>query len=123
MSIPKNVFWFEILLYAALSLDALSIMFHDRGTSNVDVIMTAIILEGGLILLQLYFVWLAARRRVGWPRWALAAMLSLSVISLLQTMGLEGIQLVSAIEIVSCALAAVGLYLSFTGNAQSWFNG
>jgi hypothetical protein len=50
-------------------------------------------------------------------------MLRLSVISLIQTIGVEGMLLVSAIEIVSCALAAVGPYLSFTGNARGWFNG
>jgi hypothetical protein len=76
-----------------------------------------------VILLQFYFVWLAAQRRVGWPRWALAVMLLLSVISLLQTIGVEGMHLLSAIEIMACALTAVGLYLSFTGNAQGWFNG
>ena len=123
MITPKNVFWFEILLYTALTLDALSVAFQDRGTPNFDNVTIAIFLEGALILLQFYFVWLAAQRRVGWPRWALAAMLLLSVISLLQTIGAEGMHLVSAIEIVSCALTAVGLYLSFTGNARGWFNG
>ena len=123
MITPKNVFWFEILLYTALTLDALSVAFQDRGTPNFDIVTIAICLEGALILLQFYFVWLAAQRRVGWPRWALTAMLLLSVISLLQTIGAEGMHLVSAIEIVSCALTAVGLYLSFTGNARGWFNG
>jgi hypothetical protein len=123
MSVPKNVFWFEILIYAALTLDALSVALQDRGTLNPDIVTTAIFLEGGLILLQFYFVWLAAQRRAGWPRWALTAMLLLSVISLLQTIGVEGMHLVSAIEIASCALTTVGLHLSFTGNAQGWFNG
>ena len=123
MSMPKNVFWFEILLYSALTLDALSVALQDRGTPNIDLMMTAIIMEGALILLQFYFVWLAAQRRAGWPRWALAAMLLLSVVSLRQTIGVEGMRLVSVIEIVSCALTAVGLYLSFTGNARGWFNG
>ena len=123
MSTPKNVFWFEILLYSALTLDALSVALQDRGTPNIDLMMTAIIMEGALILLQFYFVWLAAQRRAGWPRWALAAMLLLSVVSLRQTIGVEGMHLVSVIEIVSCALTAVGLYLSFTGNARGWFNG
>jgi hypothetical protein len=124
MSVPKNVFWFEILLYAALTLDALSVALQGRGGAlNVDIVTTAIFLEGAVILLQFYFVWLAAQRRVGWPRWALAVMLLLSVISLLQTIGVEGMHLLSAIEIMSCALTAVGLYLSFTGNAQGWFNG
>ena len=93
------------------------------GAPNVDIVTTAIFLEGVLILFQFYFVWLAAQRRVGWPRWALTALLLLSVISLLQTIAVEGLHLVSAIEIVSCALTAVGLYLSFTGNARGWFNG
>jgi len=123
MSTPKNVFWFEILLYSALTLDALSVALQDRGTPNIDLMMTAIIMEGALILLQFYFVWLAAQRRAGWPRWALAAMLLLSVVSLRQTIGVEGMRLVSVIEIVSCALTAVGLYLSFTDNARGWFNG
>jgi len=123
MSVPKNVFWFEILLYAALTLDALSVALQDRGTLNADIVNIAMFLEGGLILVQFYFVWLAGQRRVGWPRWALAALLLLSVISLLQTIGAEAVNLVSAIEIVSCALSAVGLALSFTGNARGWFNG
>jgi hypothetical protein len=98
--------------------------FNDANCApNVDIVTTAIFLEGALILLQFYFVWLAVQSRVGWPRWALTAMLLLSVISLLQTIGVEGMHLVSAIEIVSCALTAVGLYLSFTGNARGWFNG
>jgi hypothetical protein len=98
MSVPKNVFWFEILLYAALTLDALSVALQGRGGAlNVDIVTTAIFLEGAVILLQFYFVWLAAQRRVGWPRWALAVMLLLSVISLLQTIGVEGMHLLSAI--------------------------
>jgi hypothetical protein len=122
MSAPKNVFWFEILLCAALTLDALSVALQDHGILSSNLIVTSLVMEGALILLQFYFVWLAAQRRVGWPRWALAAMLLLSVISLLQAIGVEGIQLVSAIEVVSCALTAFGLYLSFTGNGRGWFN-
>jgi hypothetical protein len=52
------VFRFEILLYAALTLDALSVAFQDRGAANVDIVTTALFLEGGLVLLQFYFVWL-----------------------------------------------------------------
>ena len=68
MSPPKNVFWFEILLYAALTLDALSVALQDRGTLSVNIVTTAMSVEGALILLQFYFVWLAAQRRAGWPR-------------------------------------------------------
>jgi hypothetical protein len=59
---------------------------------------------------------------VGWPRWALVAMLLLSLISLAQVLSGDAMRLGSAIEIVSCMLTAVGLYLSSTGDAQGWFN-
>jgi hypothetical protein len=47
MSVPKNVFWFEILLYAALALDAFSVALQGLGGApNVDIVTTAIFLEG-----------------------------------------------------------------------------
>src|SRR3981189_3449222 len=113
MTIPKNVWWFEVLLYASLMLDALSVAFQDR-TPRADMteqmINVATVMAAGLILLLVYFVWLAAHRRKNWPRWALAAALVLSVISLIQVIGDSGVQLDSAIEVVSCALTAAGLY-------------
>jgi len=77
---------------------------------------------GAMILLLVYFVWLAARQRKNWPRWVLAAALLLSVISLFQVIGENGLELDSSIEIVSCVLTAAGLYFSFTGDARGWFN-
>jgi branched-subunit amino acid permease len=125
MNVPKNVLWFEVLLYLSLTLDALSIAFQDRTPSaemTESVIMTGTVMAACLILLLVYFVWLAAQRRKSWPRWALVASLVLSVISLPQIIGESGLQLDSGIEIVSCALTAAGLFFSFTGDAQGWFN-
>ena len=121
MKIPRNVLWFEVLLYLSLTLDALSVAFQDR-TPDRD-IMAQMIVDAGLILLLVYFVRLAAQRRKNWPRFALAALLALSVISLVQVIGDSGVQLDSGIEIVSCLLTAAGLYLSFTGDAVGWFDG
>ena len=125
MTLPRNVLRFEALLYASLMLDALSVAFQDR-TANADMtdqmIATATLLAGGMILLLVYFVWLAAQKRKNWPRWVLAAALVLSMISLVQIIGERGIELDSGIEIVSCVLTAIGLYFSFTGDAQGWFN-
>jgi hypothetical protein len=45
------------------------------------------------------------------------------VISLVQIIGETGVEIDSAIEIVSCGLTAAGLYFSFTGDAKGWFNG
>ena len=125
MILPKNVLRFEVLLYLSLTLDALSVAFQDRTPSvemTESMITTATVMAAGLILLLVYFVWLAAQRRKSWPRWALGAALVLSIISLVQIIGDSGLQLDSAIEIVSCILTAAGLYFSFTGDAQGWFN-
>jgi hypothetical protein len=125
MNLPRNVFWFEVLLYASLMLDALSVAVQDRTpTAEVSeqMIMANTLIGGGMILLLLYFVWLAARRHKNWPRWVLTAALVLSVISLFQVIGVRGVELDSGIEIVSCALTAAGLYFSYTGDAQGWFN-
>ncbi|QWG15474.1 hypothetical protein KMZ29_12885 [Bradyrhizobium sediminis] len=125
MTVPRNVVWFEVLLYLSLMLDTLSVAFAER-TPNAQMtesmIMVATLMAAGLILLLVYFVWLAARRRKNWPRWALAAALVLSVISLVQIVGERGVGFDSGIEIVSCALTAAGLYFSFTGDAVGWFN-
>jgi protein-S-isoprenylcysteine O-methyltransferase Ste14 len=126
MNIPKNVLWFEVLLYASLVIDTLSIAFQDR-TPNADMteqmIAVYTVMAALLILLLVYFVWLAAHRRKNWPRWALLAALVLSVISLVQLIGEAGIDLDSTVEIVSCGLTAAGLYFSFTGDAKGWFIG
>jgi len=125
MTLPKNVLRFEVLLYLSLILDALSVAFQDR-TPSADMtdqmITMATVIAGCLILLLVYFVWLAAQRRKNWPRWVLAAALIFSVVSLWQVIGDNGVELDSGIEIVSCILTAAGLYFSFTGDAQGWFN-
>jgi protein-S-isoprenylcysteine O-methyltransferase Ste14 len=125
MNVPKNVLWFEVLLYLSLTLDSLSVAFQDRTPSaemTEQMITIATVMAAVVILLLVFFVWLAAQRRKNWPRWVLGAVFLLSVISLVEVIGENGIQLDSGIEIVSCVLTAAGLYFSFTGDAQGWFN-
>jgi drug/metabolite transporter (DMT)-like permease len=125
MNVPKNVWWFEVLLYASLVLDALSVAFQDRTPTprlTEQMINVSTWLALGLLLLLFYFVWLAARRKKSWPRWALAAALALSLISLAQVIGERGMQFDVLVDTVSCTLTALGLYLSFTGDAKDWFD-
>ena len=125
MNVPKNVLWFEVLLYMSLTLDALSVAFQDRTPTaemTERMINVATVMAGVMILLLVFFVWLAARRRKNWPRWVLAAALVLSVVSLVQVIGEKGLAFDSGIEVISCALTAMGLYYSFTGDAVGWFN-
>jgi cell division protein FtsW (lipid II flippase) len=125
MTLPKHVLWFEVLLYASLMLDALSVALQDR-TPTAEMtesrIMVANLIAAVLILSFCYMVRLAARGRKNWPRWVLIASLVLSVLSLVQIIGDSGLQLDSAIEVFSCFLTASGLYFSFTGDAQGWFS-
>jgi branched-subunit amino acid permease len=125
MNVPKNVWWFEVLLYTSLTIDALSVAFQDR-TPRPDMteqmIGVSTIMAAVLILLLAYFVWLAAHKRKNWPRWALTAALALSSISLTQVVGESGLRLDSFVDIISCALTLAGLYCSFTGDAKGWFN-
>ncbi|MEA2863220.1 MAG: hypothetical protein QOC84_1176 [Bradyrhizobium sp.] len=126
MKLPKNVVWFEVLLYLSLMLDALSVAFQDRtpsGEMTDSMITVATVMAACMILLLVYFVWLAAQRRKNWPRWALLAALVLSILSLVQVIGEGGLGFDSGVEVVSCALTAAGLYFSFTGDARGWFNG
>ena len=125
MNVPRNVLLFEIMLYLSLMLDALSVAFQDRTPSaemTDSMITVATLMAAGMILLLVYFVWLAAQRRKNWPRWALVAALVLSVISLVQVIGVGGLGFESGTEVISCALTAAGLYFSFTGDARGWFN-
>ena len=125
MKLPKNVVWFEVLLYLSLTLDALSVAFQDRTPSaemTDSMITVASLMAACMILLMVYFVRLAAQRRKNWARWALLAALVRSIISLVQVIGDGGLGLESGIEVVSCALTAAGLYFSFTGDARGWFN-
>ena len=126
MTVPKNVIWFEVLMYLSLTLDSMSVAFQDRTPSDdvtESMIAVMTVISAVMILTLVYFVWLAAQRRKNWPRWVLAVALVLSVISLMQSIGDSGLQLDGAIEVVSCALTAAGLYFSFTGDARGWFNG
>jgi hypothetical protein len=125
MTVPNNVLWFEVLLYLSLMLDALSVAFKDRTTSpqmTDSMIMTENLFAAVLLLLLVYFVRLAARKRKNWPRWILAAALVLSSITLVQVIGVKGLEFDTGIEVVSCLLTAAGLLFSFTGDARDWFN-
>ena len=125
-NIPRNVVWFEALLYVSLTIDALTAAFQDRTPSpevSEDLISANSIIGVIMILLLVFLVWLAAQRRKNWPRWVLWGALALSIYSLIEVIGALGMQIDSAIEIVSCALTVAGLYFSHTGDAKGWFNG
>jgi hypothetical protein len=125
MTMPKNVWWFEILLYASLLLDALSMAFDDRtprlGVSE-EMITARTLYALAILSLVFYMIWLAARRRKSWPRWVLSGLFALSVSSLLQVIVVKGIEFGTFVDLVSSVMTALGLYLSFTGDAKDYFD-
>jgi protein-S-isoprenylcysteine O-methyltransferase Ste14 len=125
MTLPKNVLRFEVLLYASLMLDAVSVAVHDRtprGEATEAVPIADAIINGLIILGMLYLVRLAAERRKNWPRWVFTAALVYTVLALLSIIGEGRMALDDFIEIVSCGLTGMGLYYSYTGDARGWFN-
>ncbi|MCG6207156.1 hypothetical protein LPW26_21125 [Rhodopseudomonas sp. HC1] len=124
MSVPRNVYWFEVLLLASLTLDCISVAFQDRtmdSEMSAGVIAAANTIAASLIILLTYLVWLAAHGRKKWARAVLTASLAFSIVSLMQIIGVNGIEPGSWIDIVSCGLTGAGIYLSYTGDARGWF--
>ena len=65
-NLPKNVFYFEVLLYASLTLDAVSIAFQDRTPSDgmsETTIAAANIVAACMLLLFVFLVNHAAHGR------------------------------------------------------------
>jgi len=125
MTIPKNVIWFEALLYMSLILDALSVAFQDRTPTDAmapGVFAVANLIAACLILTLVYLVQLAAHGRKNWARGVLVASLVFSIVSLAQIIDDTGLQAGLLIDMLSCGLTAAGIYLSFTGDAKGWFN-
>src|SRR6185295_225075 len=65
MTLPRHVWWFQVLLYSSLVLDALSVAFQDRtptATMTDTTILATSVISACMILLFLYLVWLAAQQ-------------------------------------------------------------
>ena len=122
-SVPKNIFYFQVLLYLSLLIDVLSAAFLDRMPDDVTestklaVNFIAVMMTLGFVQL----VWLAAHRRKRWARMILVVALALSVASIVTTVGETGMQFGTFVDVISTALTAFGLYFSFTGDALDWF--
>ncbi|GEC16066.1 hypothetical protein [Nitrobacter winogradskyi] len=122
MTIPRNVLRFEVLLYLSLLIDTLSAAFIARPSDRVDRAAAASA-DTFVVMVFIFFlllVWLAARQRKNWARWALVVALALSVLSLLGSLN-GGLTPAFAIDFFSTGLAGAGLYFSFSDDAEDWF--
>jgi glucan phosphoethanolaminetransferase (alkaline phosphatase superfamily) len=120
--VPRNILYFEVLMYLSLMVDALSMLVRDDTFSDPDItVPMAKLMTAVLILLFVYMIWLAARMRKNWARMVLLASLLLSIVSIASSVSDSGVQFETLIDVVSSLLTAAGLYLSFTGDAVGWF--
>lgn len=122
-AVPKNIFYFEVLLYLSLLIDVLSAAFLDRMPDEVTE-STKLAVNFIAVMMTLGFshlIWLAAHRRKNWARMVLLAALLLSVFSIIVSMGQTGLQFGAFVDVISTALTALGMLYAFTGDAQEWF--
>ena len=120
--VPTNVRRFEICLYASLLMDALSFPLRPIPEDvSRTVVAASAIFSASLILLFCYLVWLAAHHRRNWARLVLMVSLGLSILTLVSVLRHEGWSLATVVDIGSAVLTALGLYQSFTGDAEGWF--
>lgn len=123
VQVPKNIFYFEVLLYLSLLIDVLSAAFLDRmpdeltESSKVAINFIAVVMTLGFMQL----IWLAAHRRKSWARMILGVALMLSVASIVTAMGENGMQFGIFVDVISTVLTALGLSYSYTGDAKDWF--
>ncbi len=123
VTVPKHIFYFEVLLYLSLLIDSLSMVFRSDSFSDLNDMApsTAKLITAVLLLVFVYLVWLAAHRRQNWARMVLLVSLVLSVISVAAMVNETGWQFETFVDFISAALTAAGLFFSFTGDAQGWF--
>ena len=123
VEVPRNVFYFEVLLNLSLLIDVLSAAFLNRMpddlTDSAKLALNFIAVAMTLGFFQL--IWLAAHRRKNWARMVLLAAMMLSVGSIITSLGETGFQFSTFVDVISTALTALGLSFSFTGDAQNWF--
>ena len=123
VQVPRNIFYFEVLMYLSLLIDVLSAAFLDRMPDDVTestrlaINFIAVAMTVGFMQL----IWLAAHRRKRWARTILLVAMMLSVASIVTTVGETGLQFSTFVDVISTALTALGLSFSFTGDAQNWF--
>jgi hypothetical protein len=109
VTVPRNIWRFEVLLYTSLLLDTFTAAFQSLPDELSESALSIATLINALLILG--FVFLVR----------LAALL-LSLVSVAGEMIANGGELGSAVELLSAILTAIGLYFSFTGDARGWFD-
>jgi hypothetical protein len=125
VNMPSNVSRFEKLMYLSLASDV--IVFLSHWYTDGLVLGPGIALSAQALNLVFFvlFIWLTARRRKNWARWALVIAFLFSTESyvriLLPYWRTHG-SIAFFFLAVQVPAQLVALIFVFTGNARDWFN-
>jgi hypothetical protein len=120
MTTPKNVSRFEILSYLSVAGGLIGAALADGGPLsrvNVFIFVFAVQLIGAVAVAVCWLIYLAARKRKAWARWAVAAWQALNVLSMFANEAPSAL----ALDVVSVMLGIAGLYFARSGDAKEWF--
>ena len=121
MTIPKDVWRFEVLLYGSLVLDCISAGFFGGDGTAEATRATLSFLNAFIITAFFALIWLAAERRKNWARWTLFGFFVFSVVVYITSFSELPFGLRTIVDLLSLALSAFGFYFGFTSEAQRWF--
>jgi hypothetical protein len=117
---PINVVWFERLAYASLALGLLDLALDFQNLSRlspaINLIGTLVLTLGVIALL----IWLVARRRQGWARWAFLVLYLFGLPFFFMNLMQQSLLSVP-ISLLQVVLHGVALFFVFTGDAKTWF--
>ena len=117
---PINVVWFERLAYASLGLGLLDLALDFQNLSRlspaINLIGTLVLTLGVIALL----IWLVARRRQGWARWAFLVLYLFGLPFFFMNLMQQSLLSVP-ISLLQVVLQGVALFFVFTGDAKTWF--
>jgi len=121
MTIPKNIFWFEILSYLSVAGGLSGLALADGLLSRLNIFIFVFVIQfiGVVAVVVCWMIYLAARKRKGWARWIVAAWQGLNVLSIF-AQNESPPEL--ALAAISAALGVLGLYFACSGDAKGWFN-
>ena len=120
---PPNVARFEQLMYLSLGIGIVNSALQYQSISSQVGVAFTLIIQAIVFGIMVLLIWLIARRRANWARWALLVLFLLGTVAsipilsgLLQTISLAGI-----LSIAQLFIQGMALYLIFTGNVAAWF--
>lgn len=125
---PLTVAWFEKIMYLDIAISVI-LALNDYGNLTEEEALevgaayqTFVPLFFAVLVL---LVWLTARRRMGWGRWFLLAVVASSELTTVYdaisgAAASSGI-IISALHIITFALEVAAMVLIFSGSARSWF--